>query len=298
MQTNLLPPVTAVRIVWALTGEFSDDNHSQFNAKSVEDNLKNIKDFAEQQQGENEVEKIYVRNATVLMDACRRSLDIIHKKRELDFKENDEIRNAYLEDVKENLAFGTRAKNILKSLPIMAITGFGGTITLAEVFNKTNTPATSIGAVQAPVLSSLQLWGIGAGFAAVGYIVNLVIVKLMRSYKQKLFVGQDYERGLYFNQYVNRVKIELITLYWDLNRIHNNIFKQKYPADKDDDAEKVVGEMLKGVQPLFCPYVHKHMQEKKVTPELWPLCEAGKSGEIGPEKPTAVEQCVYWEGKK
>jgi hypothetical protein len=290
VQTNLLPPVTAVRIVWALTGEFSDDEHSKINAKLVEDNLKTIKDLAEQQKDKDgkiaeTEETIYVRQAIALIDACVRNLDIIHKKRQLDFQENNELRQAYLDTITENLEFGTKAKDIVKSLPTMGITSVGG-ITLIESIKGSG--------IQ---LNSLQMWGIGGGLAAVGYIINLLIVRATRRYKQKLFVSQDYERGLYFGQYITRVKTSLISLYLDMNRIHKNIFGQPYPVEKDD-VEGIVGEMLKGVQPMFCPYVHKHIQEKKVTPELWPLCETGKSSAVEPGKPSAVEQCIYWEGKK
>lgn len=98
-QTNLLPPVTVVRIVWALTGAFSDDENSKLNAKLVEDQIKSIKDEAEKQTDENE--KIYVRNAIVLVDASVRNMDIIHKKRSLDFQENNELRQACLDKVTE-----------------------------------------------------------------------------------------------------------------------------------------------------------------------------------------------------
>lgn len=282
-QTNLLPPVTAIRIVWALTGEFSDDENSKLNAKLVEDHVKGIKDLADQQN--DEVEKKYVRNAMSLMDACLRNLDIIHKKRTEDFRENNELRQAYLDTITENLAFGTKAKDIVKSLPTMGIASAGG-ITLIESLKGSG--------IQ---LESWQLWGLGAGLAAAGYIINLLIVRATRRHKQKLFVGQDYEKGLYFNKYVAQVKTALVSLYLDLNRIHKNIFGECYPGDQDD-AVGIVGEMLKGVQPLFCPYVHKHMQEKKITPELWPRCETGKAIEAEPGNPKAIEQCVYWEGKK
>lgn len=281
-QTKLLPPVTAIRIAWARTGEFSDDDQSKVNAKIVENDLKTIIDLADKQPDENE--KMYVRNASALMDACARNLDIIHKKRELDFEENNKIRDEYLEDVKENLDFGNKAKDVLKSLPTMGIASVGG-ISLIETLKGTG--------IQ---LDQWQIWSIGAGLAAAGYLVNLFIVRATRRYKQKLFVSQDYERGLYFSQYVSRVKMVLVSLFLDLNRIHKNVFGDVY--SKDDDAVEIVGEMLKGVLPLFCPYIHKHMMDKKITPQLWPLCETGKAigSEVG--SPVALEQCVFWEGKK
>lgn len=173
----------------------------------------------------------------------------------------------------------------MKSLPTMGITSAGG-ITLIESLKGSG--------IQ---LNSWQLWGLGAGLAAAGYIINMAIVKLTRRYKQNLFVSQDYERGLYFNHYLTHVKTALVSLCLDLNRVHKNIFGQPYPLEKDDIVG-VVGEMLKGVQSLFCPYVHKHMMEKKITPELWPLCETGMAIDAEPGTPRAIEQCKYWEGKR
>jgi len=56
----------------------------------------------------------------------------------------------------------------------------------------------------------------------------------------------------------------------------------------DVEVSNIIGEMLKGVRPTFCKYVHKHMREKKIEPELWTLCETGKKD--------AVEKCPCWEG--
>mgnify|MGYP001569367040 FL=1 len=96
-QTSLLPPITAVRVVWARTGSFSNDKRSgQSAAMSI---------------------------------------------------------------------------------------GGAGSVTVAQYFK----------------LSGIQLWGVGLALAGLGYIINLLIVRKMRRSKQMLYVGQDYERGLYYD---------------------------------------------------------------------------------------------------
>lgn len=264
-QTSLLPPVTAVRMVWARTGSFSDDLHSGQSAALVEAALKEIKDRAEK----DENERRYVISAISTMDASLRNLDIIYKGRQLNFNENEKLRTAYLASVNENLDFGNKTKDFLKSLPAMSIGG-AGSVTVAQYFK----------------LSSIQLWGVGIALAGLGYVINLVIVRAMRRGKQMLYVRQDYERDLYYNQYLTRVATTLTALYLDLDRIHKNAFGQSYPMDAD--VKVVVGEMLEGVRATFCNYIHKHMNEKKITPELWSLCETGKD----------TENCPFWEGKK
>ena len=264
-QTFLLPPVSAVRMVWARTGMFSNDEHSKISAVLTEAALKNIRERAEA----DDKERKYVNSAIATMDATLRSLDIIHKGRELNFEENEKLRKAYLDSVKENLEFGKKAGDFLKSLPAMVIGGAGG-ITVAQYFK----------------ISDINLWAIGLALASIGYIVNLGVVRLMRKRTQMLYIAQDYDRNLYYDQYITRVATILTSLYLDLDRIHKNVFEQSYSVDVE--VSNIIGEMLKGVRPTFCKYIHKHIREKKIKPELWTLCETGKEG--------AVEKCPRWEG--
>ncbi len=268
--TCLLPPVTAVRMVWARAGALSKDEHSQITAVLTEAALKDIKARAET----DERERPYVTSCLATMDATLRNLDVIYKGRQLNFEENEKLRSAYLESVRETMAFGNKARDFLKSLPAMAIGG-AGSITLADYLSQQR-------------LSDLKLWGLGLVFAAAGYIVNLVVTRLARKRNQMLYVLQDYERSLYYDHYVTRVAMTLTALYLDLDRIHKNIFGQSYPVDTE--VSVVVNEMLKGVRSTFCPYIHKHMQEKKITPELWARCETGKAD--------SVAVCPNWEGTK
>jgi len=89
-QTTLLPPITAIRMIWARTGAFSNDEHSKLSAVLTEAALKDIKDRAEKDDKERE----YVISAIATMDASLRSLDTIYKGRELNFQENERLRSA------------------------------------------------------------------------------------------------------------------------------------------------------------------------------------------------------------
>lgn len=265
--TILLPPVTAVRMVWALTGAFSTDEHSKQSAVLVEAALKDLKQRAES----DEKERQYVVSAIATMDASRRSLDVVYKGRELNFSENAKLREAYLKSVQENLEFGKKARDFIKSLPSMTI-ATAGSVTVAQALG----------------LKGLTLWGIGLVLAALGYLVNLAIVRSMRKRTQRLYVEQDYERNLYYDQYVTRVMLTLTSLYLDLDRIHKNIFGQTYPVEASGVGD-IIAEMLHGVRPTFCQYIHKHMSEGKITPELWSRCEAGSA--------IAISSCLHWLGE-
>ena len=100
-----------------------------------------------------------------------------------------------------------------------------------------------------------------------------------------LYSKQDYERNLYFEQYVTRVCTTLTTMYSDIDRIHKRIFGDSYPLPDEKEAQ-IIKDTLKGVRHTMCHHAHKHMREGKITPKLWPLCEAGGK---------SAENCAHWE---
>ena len=272
-KTALLPTVTAVRMVWSMTGKFSDDDASQKMSLYVEDTLKSIEEQA-QAPGTGADEKSYITAATATMKSSLRSLDTAYKGRTLNFEENEKLRAAYLDSVKESLNFGTKAQDFLKSLPSMTIGAAGG-VTVAQQLG----------------LSDVALWSSGLLLAAMGHLVNLAFVRRARNKTQMLYVTQDYERGLYYEQYISRTTLILLGLFLDLERIHKRVFQENYEPDvRPSSVRAIIDDILAGVHSTFCPYVHKHMADKTVTPELWTLCESGNA--------EGVRMCPHWEGPR
>ena len=268
-KTNLLPTVTAVRMVWAMTGKFSAEESSKSMATYVEDLLKKVEDRAAES---GEPEQGYILAAVTTMKSSLRSLDTVYKGRELNFKENEKLRQAYLDSVKESLDFGNKARDFVKSLPTMTIGAAGG-ITIAQALG----------------LNDLAIWGAGIGLAALGYLINLWFVRIARRKTQMLYVVQDYERGLYYDQYLIRVRIILLGLYLDLERIHKRIFGENYETDTTPGANAdLIDNIMSGLASTFCKYTHEHMDKKVITPELWSMCESGNA--------EVVKRCKHWEG--
>jgi len=257
--TKLLPPAMAVRLLWARTGLFSDDERSNSSAVIAEGDLNSIKARAET----DDQEKLYVLGVLATLNAAFRNLDIIHKKREMNFQENQSLRSSFLESTKEALDFGNKARDAVKSIPAMVIGGSAGSLTLVKALN----------------LSSLNAWLVGLLCAGIGYLVNILIVRKTRQSKMKMFVMQDYERGVYFDQYFRRVSNSLLSLYSEIDQLHKNTFDASYPMDKS--PTEFVDDILKGLRPTYCKHVHRHIREKIITPELWPICETGKKEAVG-----------------
>lgn len=273
MPTTLLPPFTGVRLAWAVTGRFSKDETTKATATIAEQALKSLQAQAAREPKETQ----YIGEAVATIESSLRSLDIIYKGRELNFEENQKLRDAYMETVKENLEFGKRAQDFLKSLPTMAITGAGATITFGSHLGSW------LGVPQTQTTGFL--WVLGLGMAAVGHLIHTGIVRAMRKRTQMLYVRQDYERNLYYEQYVTRVAVTLTSLYLDLDRIHQTVFGDPYPVSVGD-ATTIVADLLKGVRPTMCKYAHKHMRDRVITPALWTLCETGGS---------PATECRHWE---
>jgi hypothetical protein len=270
-RTALLPPVTGVKLVWALTGNFTSDDNSKLAASVADDQLKDIRARAD--RGGNSAELEYVNCASATMQASLRNLEIIYKGREINFQENAQLREAYMEQIKQGIDFGGKAKDFLKALPMMTFTGAGG-VTLVKLL----------------MWPDWALWVAGLGLAAVGYGINLLVVQDARRKKQYLFMLQDYERSVYYEQYLSRSILSLASLYADLNRLHASVFSGPYDADTTT-ADEVIRRTLAGTNPTFCKYVHKHMKTGVITPEIWAQCE---SGVPAPDGSGGEERCRFW----
>lgn len=262
--TSLLNPVSALRIAWAQTGNFSDDPHSKQTALEAENALKGI----EQRALKNEKENIYVSNAVGAMKASLRSLDVIYKSRQDNFKENEKLRASYMQSITDSLEFGKKAEDFLKSLPTMTITAAGG-VTIGQALG----------------FSTVYIWALALGLGAAGYMLNLWFVSRSRRQTQMQLIQHDYDRNLYYKQYIERVAYVLMSLYYELDRIHTNVFGSAYPMG-NTSLPDLVADILSGVQPTLCKFVHEHIRAGKITPELWPMCETGAE--------EVVKTCPYW----
>ena len=263
--SSLLSPITALRIVWAQTGSFSDDDHSQLTALEARNVLKNIQLAAEKDRKE----KIYITAANSVVESGLRSLDIVYKSRQDNFKETEKLRKIYMQSITDSLEFGKKTGDFLKSLPTMTVTAAGG-ITLAQAFGD---------------LSTTAIWTLALALGAAGYLINLWFVNISRKKTQINLIRHDYERNLYYQQYIDRVAAVLVSLYYDLDRIHKHAFGSSYPIG-DKKPGDLIDEILYGVKPTLCQFAYKHFSERKITPELWPICETGEEN--------VIITCPFW----
>ena len=265
VRTSLLPPFLAVHSVWARTSAFD----KQGSAAGIlnEASINQLKDQAIKAEG---LESQYFFRAMMLMDSSLRNLEIIYKGRELNFEENGQLRTAYLDVVANNVTFGQSANDVVKSLPTMAFTGAAGSLVVSETFD---------------FLTNFQVAMVIMGFAAVGFLLNLIWVRFTQDKKLKNYIEQDYERSIYYEDYLQRTKDVLLNLYQDLNSLHRIVFSQPYATIEEENAElKGIANLINGVEPHLCPKFHKHVAQGITSYSLWPRCETGLMYEECPNR--------------
>lgn len=279
-KTSVLSPLDAVEMVWALTGKSSSEESTQTTAIEVETRLNSILKSHDCDQGDQQ-EKRYLAGAKATIESTRRSLDIIYKGRELNFEENAKLREETLNAIKETLSFGTKARDFLKSLPTMAITTAVGDFALIGVLD-------NFLSHRCPQYRTLIIVLFSLFAAGVGYLIYLGARRVARRMKEGFYITQDYERNRYYEQYLRRSVVALHSLYRRLEIVHKQVFGKEY--DPGADVHSLVEGVIAGVGPTFCKYIQKHHWEKKITPELWSMCETGTE--------EARKQCPFWEGSR
>lgn len=334
-KTELLPPSTAVQITWACTGTFSKDKDLRLSPflfdKAMNDMKSLLKDREkelkkkmnegkkdteiedkkkveiDEEKGKIKDEMKYLTRAMIAMNSCLRTLHTMYKGRELNFEENTKLRDAYLESLKENIDFGNKLRDILKSLPTMTL-GAAGTISVSQtsigefirksLVNIGLSPEISleVSPTEVGIIDWVFLGILVASGLAIGYIFNDLLVRWSRKRKQMLYVINDYERNIYYDRYIRQVETSLESLYRELNQIHEEIFKEPYDKEEsrkkeetNEEKERENNSMIEdliGAKPERCKYFNQHMREKKITPGEWTICETGWKDDS--------ERCPHW----
>lgn len=263
-KTGLLPPMSAVYLVWGTTRRFADATNTDSFDVTIKPYFENLLKEA----GTDDLEKTYLNQAYPLLMASMRNVIIIYKGRQLNYSENKSIRDIYLESIKNEFNITGQIKDVLKSIPAITIGGVSGLV-IAESTVKPDGNARQL-------LFALV-------FASLGYLIRFLYARLTMHYKQMNFIRQDYEITNYYNHYLLRMEDVMLNLYKRLENLHENIFGQKY--DLENKSVDTVKEIFREIQPVHCPLLTKHIYSNKVNPNRWQMCEVG---------PPFAEKCKYY----
>jgi hypothetical protein len=264
-QTQILSPSLAVGITWTLTGRWSDNAESKIKANEEENRLK---DFVQRARDSGDVKELsYVEGAVSAINLGLRNLSIIFELRKKNFQELESLRSAQLSVVEH---FQTLSTSLQSLAPRLGAVGIGGVL----------------GGSLATVLSDLP-GGVNAAISIGGmvffyFLHGVIVVPLVKHFKMKDIMKRDYDRNLYYEQYLERSKLVLLSTYRDLKRLHTSIFGRSH--DEPVDEYKLVEDIISGAKSTMCEYVQQHMLRGIITVDLWSMCETGEG----------KKNCRYW----
>lgn len=290
-KTTLMPPIEAVRMVWTCTGKFSKSKESSLPTFLIEKAMEDIRGRLEEKDEEKKKkEKEYLDRVMITINAKLRTIQTFYNGRNLNFDENEQLRQSYLESVKETVDFGNKLRDLLKSLPTITIGGVGGA-TLAERFKDPLKGLIERFFGKIPVDSNVVLYCVVLLGIAVGFVINeYVVVKWARKRKQMLYVIHDYERNIYYESYLEVVAGLLESLFLELDHIHKEVFDHFYSGQSEEERkaekERIKEYLLTEMKPRRCCLLYDHMKKKRVTPGVWAICETGFQDDL--------ERCPHW----
>jgi hypothetical protein len=266
-RTQILPPFLAVGITWTLTGKWSENAEFKIKAAEEEDRLK---DFVKRARDSGDVKELsYVEGAVSAINIGLRNLAIIFELRKKNFEELESLRDAQLSVVQE---FQTLTSSWQSLGPRLGAVGIGGVL----------------GGSLSTVLGNLP-GGVNAAISIGGMIFfyllhGVVVVPMVKYFKMKDIMKRDYDRNLYYGQYLERSKLVLYSTYQDLERLHTSTFGRPYDETVKVSVDSLAESIIAGAKSTMCEHVHKHMVRGIITADLWSMCETGDG----------KEDCRYW----
>ena len=288
MSSKILSPLLAIRLTWQFTSMFSENTSYKLvkdNYEKVLNGLKQLASEADEKYSNKKSEEVqYVQTAIPIIKSSLRTLQIIIDGRNLNFKEEDELRQKSQEKINNFSTFSKNLQSIIPRLGSATVAGAAGGIPIATIINDALTELAGLSADFATLIFSLTI----AGVAGIGYVVNgLVITPYIIKKTQKEKIRADYNRNLYFEQYVDKSVTVLVDLYKQIHDLHNSIFSQKIPDIPQKEVIQLVEDLVSGARGHMCEYVHKHMAKDSgydIDDNLWALCESSQG----------VEHCKYF----
>jgi hypothetical protein len=261
--TAVLPPSLAVEIAWGISNEFSKDTEAKLLGEVAKVDLERLVQSAN--TSGTDKEKRYVNGTATLIDGALRTLHIVVAGRDLNIDALDELRSKRREDIEASAKLSGSLQSIAPRAVSTLFVGGAAGAGLSEALTRwAGIHATDVALFQGLVI---------AAAAAAGYVTHaLIIAPLVRRGLTRELIKKDYDRTLYFDQYYERCYLVLFSLCERVNNWHEAVFGGPFP---DTNAREVANRALSGAQSTPCLWVHNHMRNGWVTPDLWSLCETG-----------------------
>jgi hypothetical protein len=298
-RSDLLDPLTAVRLVWAITGGFptsrllkkkdeadikdSDTaptthvHYSNINADEANDLLTKIVTESEK----HEKEKEYITKSVIAMRAALRNLGTIYNGRELNFKENETLRDSYIKSITDSIEFGKAAKDFITGVPA-AIIGALGSVGVSLILSN----------LTGVELNATDLYLIAVVFGLLGFLYYWFQMKVGHQKNFRGLMQQELERDIYYRQYLYRAHLQLQSLFTELNTIHRDVFKKPYSETSEKEGKEAITNLITNLCPTGCENLRYCAYEHRMDKDWWAWCETGVGDScLTMRKPPNPEEC-------
>lgn len=281
-RSDLLDPLTAVRLTWAITGGFptsrllkkeeeadrkdSDTtsttpaHYSNINADEANTILAKIVNEAEK----HEKEKEYLTKSVIAMRSALRNLGTIYNGRELNFKENETLRKAYIQSITDSIEFGKSIKDYAVAFP-EAVLGALGSVGISLILSN----------ITGIELNPADYYLIAIVFGLLGFLVYGFQIKVGNNQKFRGLMQQELERDIYYRQYLYRVHRQLQELFTELNIIHRQVFNNPYSEDSEQEGKEAIKDLITNLCPTACEHARYCSYEYRMSKDWWAWCETG-----------------------
>ena len=262
-QTQLISPRGAIDIAWASTNDLSTNPKISGNAERVKKRMDDIIEIA--YKGNNMKEKEYINSVYMAIESTYRSLATITNGRNNNYTEINTVRDQQAKDMQSYASFILTLQSTIPRIAEMTIGGIASGTLFGPYFIR-----------MFPSLGDSAFHISVALGAVIFYLVSEFYIN-PRLAKRKLrsIIQLDYDKDLYYQQYLNRIKEALISLYDQVENLHVKNFKIKYNEEKNSETE--VDDLLKGLDTTMCENVVTCMENEKITPDNWAVCESGET---------------------
>lgn len=289
---GLLTPMMGVRLAWALTGAFTTAESSNADTAKKDQNKKSTS-AGESPSGEtspagnSQTCSVSAEKAREILTAVLkaaendpdikaktlksiaaiyttvRNLSTIYSGRQLNFQENDLVRNAYIESIANDIEFGKSILDYVKTLPSVIAAGGAG-LGISFLLNMYGILS----------LSTYDLFIIAILVAGLAFFGNYFFRHWCIRRKVRQFVWWDSDRNHYYEHYLNRSYGELKNLHKALVRIQNPDLSKGEDINKKCEAgEKEIQELFTSLYPTTCKDINLCIFNRDFDPNKWVFCE-------------------------
>ena len=285
-----IPPILPEQVVqwaWGLTIAHSGSENEtdlQPQEKSIREEMKNVRQKLTDEDNKSPLKGKdiqYMDNVLAAIDGTVRTLLIIIRGRNKNFEETDSLMEMY---IKKNESINNFTLSFQSAFGRVASMTFGGT------------SATAIVATLFPDLAvwifPLILSGCGALFYG---FYELVATPRKDRENRKARIRNDYQRDVYFLNYIERCKSALVGLLLNTFSAYETIYDKSYVNSaksklndtetmraKRNYAEKIVENALAPLgRKYYCDNIHECYRNKVFINDfnIWANCESGQGKE-------------------